>query len=106
MKQRNSKEWIFELEKVGVPCGPINNLKQVFEHPQVKARGTQIELSHPLAGMVPQEANPIKFIGEKLEYKGGPPTLGQHTEEILKEVLKLGKKEILSLRNSGVVDTA
>ena len=106
MKERNSNEWIDELEKVGVPCGPINNLKQVFEHPQVKERGMQIELSHPLAGLVPQVANPINFVGEKLEYQGAPPTLGQHTEEILKEILKLGKKEILSLKNAGIVGSS
>ena len=106
MKQRNSKEWIVELEKVGVPCGPINNLKQVFEHPQVKARDMKMELSHPLAGSVPQVANPIRFVGKNLEYKGAPPTLGQHTEEILKKVLKLEEKEILSLKNDGIVGSS
>ena len=67
MKQRNSEEWIVDLEKVGVPCGPINNLKQVFEHPQVKARDMKMELSHPLAGSVPQVANPIRFVGKNLD---------------------------------------
>ena len=68
MKQRTGAEWIDALEKVGVPCGPLNNMEQVFAHPQIRHREMQMELEHPLAGSVPQVANPIKFAGRPHSY--------------------------------------
>lgn len=103
MKQRTGAEWIDALEKVGVPCGPINNMEQMFAHPQIRHRGLQMELDHPLAGTVPQVANPIKFIGRPHSYQGAPPTLGQHSEDVLSRVLELSKDEIAALRAAGVV---
>ncbi|MBK17539.1 MAG: CoA transferase [Rhodospirillaceae bacterium] len=103
MKQKTGQEWIDDLEKVGVPCGPLNNMEQVFAHPQVQARGMQMELDHPLAGTVPQVASPIKITGEEFEYQGAPPTLGQHSEHVLGEVLDMSEDEITALRDSGVL---
>ena len=103
MKQKTGQEWIDALEKVGVPCGPLNNMEQVFAHPQVQARGMQMELDHPLAGTVPQVASPIKYTGEELEYQGAPPTLGQHSDHVLSDVLEMSKDEIAGLRDAGVL---
>ena len=104
MKQRTGKDWIDTLEKVGVPCGPINNMEQVFSHPQVQHRGMQMELDHPLAGTVPQVANPIKFAGQPHDYQGAPPTLGQHSEDVLREILELSDEEIQALKLTGIID--
>lgn len=103
MKHKTGKEWIDALENVGVPCGPLNNMEQVFAHPQVQARGMQMELDHPLAGSVPQVASPIKYSGEELEYQGAPPTLGQHSDLVLSDILDMSEDEIETLRNAGVL---
>jgi crotonobetainyl-CoA:carnitine CoA-transferase CaiB-like acyl-CoA transferase len=91
------------LEQGGVPNGPINNLKQVFEEPQVVARGVKIEMQHPTAGKVPLVASPMRFSATPVEYKLPPPTLGQHTEEILRDVLKYDAAEIARLRAEKIV---
>ncbi len=75
----------------------------MFEEPQVKARGVKIELEHPVAGKLPLVASPMRFSGTPLEHKLAPPVLGQHTEEILREVLALGESEIARLRADGVI---
>ncbi|VFT46043.1 putative acyl-CoA transferase [Pseudomonas aeruginosa] len=66
-------EWILSLERAGVPCGPINDLAQVFADPQVQARGLRVELPHPLAGTVPQVASPIRLSETPVEYRNPPP---------------------------------
>jgi crotonobetainyl-CoA:carnitine CoA-transferase CaiB-like acyl-CoA transferase len=103
LKERTGADWIAALEKVGVPCGPINNLEQVFAHPQIKARGLQRELDHPVTGSVPQVANPIRFTGETLDTPIAPPTLGQHTDAVLREVLNLDDTAITRLRDAGAI---
>lgn len=103
MLSKTREAWMKELEEVGVPCGPINDLKQLFDDPQVKARGTRIELPHPLAGMVPQVANPIKFSDAELSYTHAAPLLGQHTEDILMELLELDDEEIARLKDAGII---
>ena len=101
--KRTTKDWCDTLEVAGVPNGPINNLKQVFEEPQVVARGMKIELDHALAGKVPLIASPMKFSGTQLEFKNPPPVLGQHTEEVLGKLLKLDAAAIAKLRADGIV---
>jgi len=101
--KRATHDWVESLEAAGVPNGPINNLKQVFEEPQVVARGVRIELEHPSAGKVPLVASPMRFSATPLEHKRPPPTLGQHTEEILREVLGMDAGQIEKLRSSRVV---
>lgn len=103
MKQRTGSDWIGALEKVGVPCGPINNMEQVFSHPQIQHRGLQMELEHPLAGTVPAVANPIKFTGQPHEYQGAPPTLGQHSDDVLSRILEMSDDDIASLKKAGIV---
>jgi len=101
--RRTTQEWCDALEAAGVPNGPINNLKQVFEEPQVVARGMRIELEHLLAGKVPLIANPMKFSGTPIEYKAPPPALGQHTEEVLRGLLGFDDAEIARLRAKGII---
>jgi formyl-CoA transferase len=101
--KRTTQEWCDALEAAGVPNGPINNLKQVFEDPQVIARGMRIELEHPLAGKVPLIASPMKFSGTPLEPKTPPPTLGQHTDEVLRGLLGFDDAEIARVRANGII---
>jgi crotonobetainyl-CoA:carnitine CoA-transferase CaiB-like acyl-CoA transferase len=103
MKQRTGSDWIATLEKVGVPCGPINNMEQVFAHPQIQHRGLRMELEHPLAGSVPQVANPIRFTGQPHSYQGAPPTLGQHSDDVLRRILDMSDDEIATLKDAGIV---
>jgi len=101
--QRSTREWVEALDQAGVANGPINNLKQVFEEPQVVARGVKIEMDHPTAGKVQLVASPMRFSATPVEYKLPPPTLGQHTEEILRDVLKLDDAGIAGLRAGKIV---
>jgi crotonobetainyl-CoA:carnitine CoA-transferase CaiB-like acyl-CoA transferase len=102
-KKRTTRDWVSALEAAGVANGPINNLKQVFEEPQVVARGMRIDLPHPTAGTVPLVASPMRFSATPLEHKLPPPTLGQHTDEILRDVLGFDKTKIAQLHSAGVV---
>ncbi len=70
--------WVKLLTDAGVPCGPIYTMEQVFEDPQVKARGMKIELAHRTAGRIAMVANPIKMSATPLEYELAPPVLGEH----------------------------
>ena len=101
--QRTTREWVELLDAAGVANGPINDVAQVFQEPQVKARGVKIELEHPVAGKLPLVASPMRFSGTPLEHRLAPPVLGQHTEEILREVLRLSDGEIARLRADGVI---
>ena len=84
---RTTAEWIAALEQAGVPCGPINDLDQVFADPQVQARGTRIRMAHPLAGEVNLVANPIRLSRTPVDYRRPPPLLGEHNREVLADWL-------------------
>ncbi len=102
-RKRTTREWVSALEGAGVPCGPINTLKEVFEEPQVKARGMLQHLPHSTAGKVPQVVSPMKFSGTPLEFGSAPPVLGEHTEQVLREVLGRSDAEIAALRSAGAI---
>jgi crotonobetainyl-CoA:carnitine CoA-transferase CaiB-like acyl-CoA transferase len=101
--RKTTAEWLALLESAGVPNGPINNLAQVFEEPQVKARGVKIELEHPAAGKLPLVGSPMRFSGTPLEYKLAPPLLGEHTDRVLNEMLGLSADQIAKLRGDGAI---
>ncbi|HBP47221.1 MULTISPECIES: CaiB/BaiF CoA-transferase family protein [Pseudomonas] len=100
---KTTAQWVAQLEAVGVPCGPINDLAQVFADPQVQARGLAMQLPHALAGLVPQVASPIRLSKTPVEYRNAPPLLGEHTRQVLEQVLGLKAATVEALRRSGVV---
>jgi crotonobetainyl-CoA:carnitine CoA-transferase CaiB-like acyl-CoA transferase len=103
MKKKTTDEWVPLLETAGVPCGPINTLKEVFEDPHVVARGLKVEIPHPTAGKVALVRSPMRFSETPVEYKTPPPLLGQHTDEILTGVLGKSAGEIAGLKKAGTV---
>jgi crotonobetainyl-CoA:carnitine CoA-transferase CaiB-like acyl-CoA transferase len=103
IKQRKRDDWLAALEPTGVPCGPINDMQQVFDNPQVQHRKVRVDVPHPLSGTAPTVANPIKFSATPIEYKHAPPTLGQHTDEILHTLLNMRDEEIAALRNNKII---
>jgi crotonobetainyl-CoA:carnitine CoA-transferase CaiB-like acyl-CoA transferase len=104
--QQTSTEWIDQLEKVGVPCGPINTLEQVFDDPQVKARRMRIELPHRYAETVSLVGSPMKFSDTPVVHKQGPPVLGEHSNEVLGDLLGLGEEDIRNLHEAGIVEAS
>jgi crotonobetainyl-CoA:carnitine CoA-transferase CaiB-like acyl-CoA transferase len=103
MVKRKTRDWLTALDGAGVPCGPINDLEQVFAEPQAVARGLKFELPHPAAGQVSLVRSPMRFSATPVEHTLAPPTLGQHTEEVLRDVLAKTDAEIGRLRSSGVI---
>lgn len=95
------EEWEARLVKAGIPIGAINNVSQVLEHPQVKARGSIVEMDHPKAGKVKVVGVPIRFSKTPGSVRTPSPSLGEHTEEVLKEVLGMDESQIEALRSSG-----
>jgi len=100
---KTTAEWVQQLEAAGVPCGPINDLAQMFQDPQVLARGLAVNLPHALAGSVPQVASPIRLSETPVEYRHAPPLLGEHTERVLADVLGLDAEAVQRLRGAGVL---
>jgi crotonobetainyl-CoA:carnitine CoA-transferase CaiB-like acyl-CoA transferase len=101
ISSRPRRFWFEELEKAGVPCGPVNALDQVFADPQVKSRNMVVEMnaSRPLRLL----ASPLRFSATPVSYRRAPPSLGQHTDDILRTDLSLTPADISNLRNKGVV---
>jgi len=102
-RKKTKADWITSLEKANVPCGPINNMKEVFENPQVIARNLQINVPHPTVGDMKLLASPMKLSKTPTEVRMAPPTLGQHTNEILHDRLNLDDEAITQLRKQGVI---
>jgi formyl-CoA transferase len=102
-RTKRRDEWIELLEAVGVPCGPINDIGDVFANPQVQARGVAIELPHPAAGKVKLVRSPMKMSATPATSDKAPPLLGQHTDEVLHDVLGKSGDEIAALRAKGVL---
>jgi len=100
---RTTAEWVAALERAGVPCGPINDVAQVFADPHVQARGLRVEMPHPLAGSVPQVASPIRLSESPVDYRKAPPLLGEHSEALLQRLLGLAPAQVASLRQAGVI---
>lgn len=100
---RSVAQWVEVLQPEGVPCGPVNSLAQTFTNPQVIHRQMRVDLPHPLAGSVPSVANPIKFSGTPIQYGDAPPTLGQHSDQVLKEYVGLSDAEIEALKAKRII---
>lgn len=103
VRTRDKRQWIALMEATGVPCGPINDLAEVFGDEQVVARGMKVEVEHPLGGSVGLVRNPIRMSATPPEAKSAPPLLGQHTEDVLKSLLGYEDGAIGRLRASAVI---
>lgn len=103
IRQQPARHWADALESVGVPCGPINDIGQALADPQVQARGMRVDLPHPTAGTVPLVASPMRLSRTPPQYHRAPPTLGQHTDEVLSERLGYDAARIAALRAAGII---
>jgi crotonobetainyl-CoA:carnitine CoA-transferase CaiB-like acyl-CoA transferase len=103
MLRRTMAEWVELLEAANVPCGPIHNMQQVFEDPQVQHRGMKLSLPHSAGVDAPAVASPLRFSETPIRYGRAAPTLGEHTDEVLAEKLGMDVKRIAALRAKGVV---
>ncbi len=106
MQQQPRDHWLSTLEAVGVPCGPINTLDQVFADPQVQARQIWREMPHSLGGSTPTVANPMRFSHTPVEYRSAPPLLGEHTEEVLTRLLDWPEDKLAPLLRSPAAPTS
>ena len=104
-RRKTQNQWVEGLAKAGVPCSPVNAVDQVFADPQVLSRDMKISVPHPLSGSGTTEliGNPIKFSRTPVTYRRPPPYLGQHTEEVLQEMLGLTPADIETLRRDGII---
>jgi crotonobetainyl-CoA:carnitine CoA-transferase CaiB-like acyl-CoA transferase len=102
MRSRRKADWLAALEAAKVPCGPINSLSEVFDDPQVLARGMTVAVPHPLNDGLELVASPMKLSATPVTVRRAPPLLGQHTDEVLQQA-GLGAEEIAQLRRDGVI---
>jgi crotonobetainyl-CoA:carnitine CoA-transferase CaiB-like acyl-CoA transferase len=103
LRGRTTREWLAALDAAQVPCGPINDLAQVFAEPQVRHRRLRMELPHPTAGSAPGVANPVRFSRSAIEYERAPPTLGADTAAVLRERLGLEEATLRDLAARGII---
>ena len=100
---RGYEEWEALLTKNGIPVGAINNLAQVVDHPQVKARGSIVETVHPRAGKLRVVGVPVRLSDTPGSIRTPSPALGEHTDAVLQDLLGLGTEQIAALRTAGAL---
>ena len=103
MKTRPKADWLSALEAAKVPCGAINSLDEVFSDPQVQARGMVTHWQHPLRADLPLVSSPIKLERTPVRTDRPPPMLGQHTDEVLGELLGVDAARLATLRDRQVI---
>ncbi|CDQ38593.1 MULTISPECIES: CaiB/BaiF CoA transferase family protein [Virgibacillus] len=103
MVLKTAETWFALLSDAGVPSGPVNNVEEVFQHPQVQARKMVEKVDHPTLGSVPLVRNPLKFSNMSITIEKHPPLLGEHTETFLQDELGLSVEEIKQLGEEGVI---
>ena len=103
MVEDDSAAWSRALHEAGVPCGPIQTLEEVFDHPQARARELALELPMTGAGAAPLVANPMRLTAGAPAYRRAPPRLGEHTVEVLQERLGFDQNRVKALKASGAV---
>jgi formyl-CoA transferase len=102
-RKKTSAEWLRILAEAGVPCGPINSIDRVFADPQVLAREMLVEMEHPVDGKYRVVGSPMKLSETPVQYKTPPPRLGEHTEEVLREILGYEPAQISRLREEKTI---
>lgn len=103
LRTKDRAHWLAALPAAGVPAGSVNSIADAFAEPQLQHRNVRIDLPHPTAGSAPGVANPIKFSESPVEYRSAPPLLGQHTDEVLANVLGFDADHIATLRADGTI---
>lgn len=98
VKTRDKADWIGVLEAAGVPCGPINDLDEVFDNEQVVARGMQVSLPHPCGADAKLVRNPIRMSATPPDARTAPPLLGAQTDDVLRDMLGYDDAKIAALR--------
>lgn len=102
IRRKSADEWLSELREIGVPCGRINTAAEALSDPHIIERGMIVELEHPALGWVKSLATPVHLSDTPLVYYRHPPTLGEHSDEVLAE-LGYSQEEIHQLRQQGVI---
>ncbi len=103
MRQKTTADWLREFDAIGLPCGPLNNIAEAAAQPQVKAREMLVEVEHPVIGKLPLPDTPVKLSRTPGGICGVSPALGEHTDEVLRELLGLTGEEIADLRRSAII---
>jgi crotonobetainyl-CoA:carnitine CoA-transferase CaiB-like acyl-CoA transferase len=101
--QKGIAHWLEALRAAGVPCGAVRGVGAALASPEAAAREMVVEVAHPSAGAVPLVASPLKLGGTPVAAPVAPPLLGEHSDEVLRELLGLSGDEIGALRNDGIV---
>ena len=101
--QKTVAEWLQRCADADVPAGPVNALDKVFSDPQTLSRGMRVEMPHPTAETVRLAGTPLNLSGTPTQMRMPPPLLGEHTDEILIDLLELNDKAIADLRQDGVI---
>ncbi len=103
MKKHPTEWWVEKLEGLKIGCGPINSLKQVFDDPHVQARGMEVQMKHSSGADVTVIANPVRLSETPPDYRIAPPLLGEHTSEVLQDLLGMDNKTFESLKKKGII---
>jgi crotonobetainyl-CoA:carnitine CoA-transferase CaiB-like acyl-CoA transferase len=103
LEKRSSKDWLAALEQQQIPCGPINNLEQLFEDPQLLARNMLVSIEERRSGELTLPANPINYSRSQINYSLPPPELGSSTESILSNYLEYSAMDIAELRGRSII---
>lgn len=103
LAERDADYWLEQLRAADIPCGPINEVDEILNDPHIHARGMIVELPHPTAGPVRSLGNPVHLDGTPVGYRLPPPTLGQHTEQVLTELLGYSADDITTLREQQII---
>ncbi len=103
MKLKTTQEWVEELEKVSIPCGPVNTIDQVASDPQIAARDMIVDVNHAEAGTFRVVNTPFKFSRTPCGPERASPDLGEHTQDVLSQLLGMTNEKISELRDSRVI---
>ena len=104
MINRSRADALSDLPAAGVPAAAINDIAEAFDLPQVKHRGGRIDLPHQTAGTAPGIANPMHFSASPVVYRNAPPLLGEHTDEVLEQLLDIDSERRAELRRGAIID--
>jgi crotonobetainyl-CoA:carnitine CoA-transferase CaiB-like acyl-CoA transferase len=103
MRQKTTAAWLVELSKLEIPCGPVNTIPQVAADPQIAAREMIVDVPHPTLGAAKVVSTPIKLSRTPSRPTSPSPTLGEHTDQLLQELLRMSSTELQALRESGAI---